>query len=120
MLVECLTIFGLIFAVVIVYLHADKRNYALATVPLLILPAANILSYAVSGSLSEVLSSDRFTVYAAINIIAVVVSSCLVGIMSAKFGKKSTRAAYVTMSLVFNVVLAAILVYNMFERIYRA
>ena len=119
MLVECLTIFGLIFAVVIVYLHAGKKDYALATVPLLVLPAANVLSYMLAGRISNLLPMDRFATYTAINVFAVVVSSCLVGIMSGKFGKKTTRAAYITMSLVFNVLLAAILVHNMYEIVYK-
>ena len=119
MLVECLTILGLIFAVGVVYLHAGKKDYAFATIPLLVLPAANVLSYILSGRISNVVPMDMFTVYTAINIFAVVVSSCLVGIMSGKFGKKSTRAAYITMSLVFNILLAAILVYNMFDIAYK-
>ncbi|MCH5192324.1 MAG: hypothetical protein J1F11_00075 [Oscillospiraceae bacterium] len=119
MIVECLTIFGLIFAVVVVYLHAGRKDHAFATVPLLVLPAANVLSYMLSGRLSNMLPMDMFTVYTAINVFAVVVSSCLVGIMSAKFGKRSTRAAYITMSLVFNVMLAAILVYNMYGIVYK-
>ncbi len=107
MLIECAAIFLLISAVSFMYVRAKKKNYALATVPLLILPLANILPM------------DKFTVYAAINIVAVVISSCLVGVMSYKFPKRSTKTAYVIMSLIFNIALAAILVYNMFETLYR-
>ncbi|MCM1328350.1 MAG: hypothetical protein NC253_02830 [Ruminococcus sp.] len=119
MVVECVTIFGLIFVVAVMYIRAKKRNYALATVPLLILPAANVLAYAFSGGIAGLLSIDRFIAYSAIDIVAAVVSSCLVGLMSGKFGKKSVRGAYIAMSLIFNIVLAAILIYNMFEDIYR-
>lgn len=119
MVVECLTIFGLIFVVVIMYIRAKKKHYALATVPLLILPAANVLAYAFSGGISEVLSIDRFIAYSAINVVAAVVSSCLVGLMSGKFSRKAVRGAYIAMSLIFNIVLAAILIYNMFESLYR-
>ena len=119
MLVECLTIFGLIFAVGVVYLHAGKKDHAFATIPLLVLPAANVLSYILAGRISNIVPMDMFTVYTAINVVAVVVSSCIVGIMSGKFGKKSTRAAYITMSLVFNIMLAAILVYNMYGIVYK-
>lgn len=120
MIVESFAIAALIFVVVILYLRSGKRDYAFATIPFLILPLANVLSYMVSGRLAGVLPADRFTVYAAIDVVAVVISSCLVGAMSGKFGKKSTRAAYMTMSLIFNIVLAAILIFDMFERIYRA
>lgn len=119
MLVECAAIFCLIFVVVIMYMRAKKKDYALATIPLLVLPFINILAYMSSGKLSAMLPMDKFTVYSALNIVAVVVSSCLVGVMSSKFKKKSTKTVYVVMSLIFNIVLAAILVYNMFELLYR-
>lgn len=119
MLIECAAIFLLILVVAIMYVRAKKKDYAMATVPLLVLPAVNMLDYAVSGKLSFVLPMDEFTVYTAINIIAVIVSSFLVGVMSAKFKRKATKAAYVSMSLIFNIILAAILIYNMFKLMYR-
>ncbi len=119
MLVECIAIFCLIFVVVIMYIRADKKDYAFATIPLLVLPLVNILSYLLSKQISAQLPTDEFTTYSALNIIAVVVSSCLVGIMSNKFKKRPTRIAYIIMSLIFNIVLAAILVYNMYVMLYK-
>ncbi len=78
MLIECTAIALLIFMVALMYVRARKRDHALATIPLLILPLANILAYTISDNLSHVLPMDKFTVYAAMNIVAVVVSSCLV------------------------------------------
>lgn len=119
MIVECLVITGLIFVVAMAYMRSKKRHFALATLPLLILPLANVISYFAADNLAIHLPMDMFTVYAAINIISALVSSCFVGIMSGKFSRKSTKAAYVFMSLVFNIALAAILTYNMFEAVYR-
>ncbi len=119
MLIECTAIALLISMVALMYVRAQKRDHALATIPMLILPLANILAYTVSDNLSHILPMDEFTVYAAMNIVAVVVSSCLVGVMSYKFSKKSTKTVYIVMSLIFNITLAAILVYNMFEALYR-
>lgn len=118
MIFECAAIFCLIFVVAIMYIHSHKKDYALATIPLLILPLINVLSYLLSGKISSLLPMDKFTVYAAINIIAVIASSCTVGIMSAKFKRKATKTAYIAMSLIFNIVLAAILIYNMFQTLY--
>lgn len=118
MIFECAAIFCLIFVVVIMYIRSHKKDYALATVPLLILPLVNVLSYLLSGKISLLLPMDKFTVYAAINIIAVIASSCTVGIMSSKFKRKATKSAYIVMSLIFNIVLAAILIYNMFQILY--
>ncbi len=114
MVVECLVIFGLILVVIVSCIRAKKKRYALATVPLLILPLTNVAAYFVSGGLAGLLPMDKFTVYTAINVISALVSSCLVGMMSQKLLKKSSRAAYVIMSLIFNIVLAAILIYNMY------
>ena len=119
MLVECTAIFCLIFVVVIMYIRSHRKDYALATVPLLVLPLINILAYLSSGKLSALLPMDKFTVYAVLNIVAVIVSSCLVGVMSVKFKRRSTRIAYIIMSLIFNILLAAILIYNMFQMLYR-
>lgn len=119
MIVECFVMCGLILVVIIAYMRAKRKNYAFATIPLLILPLANVVSYFVSGELAGFLPADKFTVYAAIDIVSAFVSCCFVGIMSSKFSRKSTRAAYVFMSLVFNIVLAAILTYNMFMTVYR-
>ncbi len=119
MWLECSAIFCLIFVVAMMYIRSDKKDYAFATIPLLVLPAINVLAYLSSGKLSLMLPMDKFTVYAALNIIAVIISSCLVGIMSVKFRKKSNRVAYVVMSLIFNIILAAILIYNMFQTLYR-
>ena len=101
------------------YIRSGKKDYAFATIPLLVLPAVNVLAYLASGKLSALLPMDKFTVYTALNIIAVIVSSCLVGIMSVKFKKKSNRMAYIVMSLIFNIILAAIVIYNMFQMLYR-
>ncbi len=119
MWLECSAIFCLIFVVVLMYIRSEKKDYAFATIPLLVLPGVNVIAYLLSGKLSIVLPMDEFTVYAALNIIAVIVSSCLVGVMSAKFKKKFNRTAYIIMSLVFNILLAAILIYNMFQMLYR-
>ena len=117
MLAESLTIFLIIFLVAVLYLRT-KKSYALATVPLLILSFANITACLTSGELTKFLPMDKFTVYCAINLFAVILSSFFVGLWSNKFSKKSTRALYVTMSLIFNIVLAAILINNMYIAIY--
>lgn len=118
MLVECAAIFCLIFVVAITYIRDHRKDYAFATIPLLILPMVNIIAYLSSEKISSWLPMDKFTTYSAINIVAVIVSSCLVGIMSVKFRKRATRSAYIAMSLIFNIVLAAILIYNMFDLLY--
>ena len=112
MLVESMVIFGLIFAVAVIYLRRKKARYAVATVPLLLLPFMNIIANFLGDKLSNLLKMEYFVVYSFLNLLAVVISCLIIGICSVKFSRKSTRVAYVAMSLIFNIALASILIFN--------
>ncbi len=117
MIAESVAMLLVISLVAVLYLRS-RKNYALATIPLLILPIANIAANLLTAKIILIIPADFFTVYSAIIVIAAVLSGFVAGMSSNKFKKKSTRALYVSMSLIFNITLAAILVYNMFISIY--
>ena len=117
MIVECLVIFGIILAIMVIFLRTNK-DHAIETVPLLILPGVNILAYFFSEALSRILPYDHFIVFVLLNVLAVIVSSVLVGIFSLKLNSKSNKIAYVSMCMIFNVVLASILIQNMYSFYY--
>ncbi len=118
MIAESVAILLVISAVAALYLRS-KKEYAAATVPLLILPFANIAANLTSNTITHFIPAEFFTVYSSILIIAAVISSFFVGLSAEKFKSKRIRALYVSMSLIFNIMLAAILIYNMFIFIYR-
>lgn len=111
MLLESSAILAIIFSTFIISFKV-KRKYALAMVPLLIPPVANILAYFFSQSVANAFQCKSFTAYIGINIIAVVISSVLVGVNSLKFKTKANRYSYLIMSIVFNVVLVIIYMVN--------
>ena len=114
MIVECLVIFAIIFAILIIFLRTNKEH-AFETVPLLILPGTNILANFFSDVISRFLPFDPFIICAVLNIIAVIVSSLLVGICSLKFKTKSNKITYASMCIIFNIVLASILIVNLYS-----
>ncbi|MEG0614768.1 MAG: hypothetical protein RR540_03350 [Oscillospiraceae bacterium] len=114
MLLENLVIFGIIFAIMIIYLRT-KREYAIAVAPLLTLPAVNIIVYFVTNSIVTV--TPFFHII--FNIIAVVLSSAAVGFCSVKFKTKSAKLAYVGMCIAFNLLLAIIILENLYGYLLR-
>ena len=117
MIIEYLVIFAIMLVLVIIYSKNNKK-YAIATIPLLVLPGTNILAYLFSDPIASIIPFEHITVYTVMNLLAVMVSTLLVGIWSAKFKRRSTKIGYITMCLLFNVILALIFVYNQYIIIY--
>ena len=113
MIMECIVIFGIILAIMVIFLRTN-RDHAIQTVPLLILPGANILAYFFAETLSRLVPLDHFIIFIILNIIAVIVSSILAGIFSVRFKGKPSRITYIAMCIIFNVVLASILIQNLY------
>lgn len=113
MIIECFSISAIIFAISVIFLRARKKDYALATIPLIILPLANVVAAFFAKAIAEITPSDLMSTYMFINIAAAAVSCAFVGIMTMKFKKKSTRVAYMGLTTIFNVVLVVILIQNM-------
>lgn len=111
MIVECISIFSIIFAIMVIFLRTN-RDHAIETIPLLILPGVNILDYLFSETLSTLIPVNPFMMYVILNIIAVIVSSVFVWIFSRRFKRKNTRISYLAMCIIFNVILASILIKN--------
>lgn len=114
MIMECFVIFTIILAITIIFIRTNK-DHALQAVPLLILPGVNILGYFFSQSLSRLLPLDHFSVYVIMTIAAVIVSGILSGIFSARFKTKPSKVTYIAMCIIFNIVLASILVQNLYQ-----
>lgn len=113
MVAECFII-AVIIGAMALFCYRNKRDHAIAIIPLLVLPVVNIVGYYLADKLAIIIPFDTFTTYCIVDLLAVIVSSFLVGLWSTRFTKKSTKTAYVTISLIFNVVFAGILIYNMF------
>ena len=117
MFFESLAITGIIIAIAIMYMRTQRKSYALATLPLALLPATNALLAWTSKYIEKVLPFDRITIWMTINVTAAIVSCLLIGIFAQKLKRKYTKLTYMAMSVIFNVVLLMILLANAMENV---
>lgn len=115
MAIECGIIAG-IFAVMAIGFFVKKRNlWALATLPLALVPLVEFLLDFVFESAISV----ELTPYVRIIglLIAVAVSCVWIGFVSVGMKSRSKRFTYLGTTYVFNVLLAAILIYNILSEL---
>lgn len=110
MVVECLAITIIILAISVLYLRTRRKQYALATIPLVLLPASNVMLAWAARYAERVLPFSRASIAIAIFASAALVSCVMAGVFSSHLTKKYTRASYLFMSIVFNVILLMILI----------
>jgi len=110
-ILESIVIFSIIFCLV-VFSFRSKKKYALSMIPLLIPTGANIISYFFASKISLITPFSDFFTYALINILAVIVSGVLIGIFSTKFSSKTNKLSYLTMCILFNIILVMIFIIN--------
>lgn len=109
MIIECLVIIGIIFAITVIFLRT-RKEHAVMTVPLMIIPFANLMAQLLAAPIASLLPLDTFIVSVLLNIIAVVISSLMIGVLSFRFKKRSNKIAYAFPTILFNVLLAMILI----------
>ena len=110
MAVECGIIAG-VFAVMAIGFFIKKRKlWALATLPLTIVPLAEFLLVLV---IAPDMSADMTPYVRILGLLIGVAVSCVwIGFISGGIKSKSKRFTYLGTTYVFNVLLAAILIYN--------
>lgn len=113
MIIECLAILGIIFAITVIFLRT-RKEHAIMTVPLMILPVANLMAELFADWLAAILPLDSFLVIVLLNVIAVVISSLMIGVLSFRFKKRSNKIAYAFPTILFNVLLAIILIQHFY------
>lgn len=122
MVLECLAIFGIIFAVMMICIfkkdEENDRKNAKLMIPLLILPGAHVIAFYGSEWISMILPLDYFLVYLLLDTIALVVSGTLVGNFSKYIELKWNRIAYAVIALIYNLVLSYFLMYELLLRLY--
>lgn len=118
MLTESIIIFFIIAFIAAGY-AATKKKYAVATIPLVILPAANIAAYFICGPLAAVIPAPPFVLYTVLIVLALTATAITVSFISMKFRSKRIRAVYTGISVAFEAILACIFIYDMFCMIYR-
>lgn len=117
MIVECVTITILLVAIFFVFLRGHKPHSALSTVPLGLVPVLHLLGNPLSRWLSSLLGVSRLSVYVAIDIAAFALFVFVAVVVLGNFNSKRTKATYLIATGLFELVLTAILVSDLFTRL---
>ena len=117
MAIECGVIAGVFLLLVLIYFKRDHKEWAIATLPLVLLPLSDFIIEMVLIKIFKV----NVTAFAAILVlvIAVAASAAWIGAASAALRanhSKRTAATFIGISNVFNIALAAILISNILSR----
>lgn len=112
MLVECVSIILVILMVAFIFLRARRKDYAITTLPLLVLPLMHILSLVLAEHLSGMFSLNAQEITVAIDATALVISCTVLGFFSSRIPSRKARNAYLVICGVFVVILTWVLIAN--------
>lgn len=112
--IECAVISGLFVIFIAVFLYTKRKQWALATLPLLLVPLTDVT---IEYLLKKVFNVD-VTVFGGILalVIAVAVSAAWVGFFAGHLDHKRYKATYISITNLFNVALAAIIISNILSK----
>ncbi len=110
MAIECGVITALFAVIVIVFFRRKRKFWALATLPLMLVPFTNfVMEFLVVGTFGAQIGPFGKTLAL---IIAVAISCVWIGAVAGGMKNNKKRVTYVGITNVFNVLLAAILAHN--------
>ena len=108
MLVESIVIIFVVLSVGVAYIRAKKREYAIAIIPITILPLGNVAAVLTAGTIAKFLAVEQQAVAMTTIVIALSISCIATALMSHNISSKSARRAYMIVCGSFLVILALI------------
>ncbi|MCM1164969.1 MAG: hypothetical protein NC299_04125 [Lachnospiraceae bacterium] len=110
MAIECGAITGVFLLFVLIFLRTKRKEWALATLPLTLVPLADFVLELIVVRMMKV----EVTAFAGILVlvVAVAASAAWIGAAAGTLRHKRTKASYIGISNAFNIALAAILIYD--------
>jgi len=108
MSIECGAITGIFLLFVLIFYKSKRKEWALATLPLMLVPFTDFVLELIVVRMLKV----EVTAFGGILalVIAVAISAAWVGASAGLLKHKRTKATYIGISNAFNIVLAAILI----------
>ena len=105
---ECIAITGIFILIVIIFFRSKRKEWAIATLPLTLVPLTDVVLELVLARIFKV----EITAFGGILalVIAVAASAAWVGAAAGTLKHKRTKATYIGISNAFNIALAAILI----------
>ena len=112
MLFACWAIVIVLALMFVVFMRAHKKDYALAIIPLVILPLAHIFSRLLANALDNILPLTGVELQVAIDMTAGLVSCLLIGLTGRRIQEKRTRLMFSLCCSGFIIILALVFVVN--------
>lgn len=113
MAIECGVITGILIAFSIIFFKTKHKEWAFATLPLTLVPFTEFVMVVLFVDVFEMSVSIYWGVFALMA--AVAISCAWIGFVSNLLKSRRTRLTYIGISNAFNVLLAAILIYNILD-----
>lgn len=112
MVVECICIILIIFLMGVVFLRAHRKDYAMTTLPLLILPLLHLLGLLLVHPITDVVSLDKNGVIIAFDALALVISCTALGFFSHQIKLRRARILYMLCCGTFVTILTWVFILN--------
>lgn len=112
MLFACWAIVIVLLAMVVVFKRAKKKDYALAVLPLTLVPFAHIISGVISRFLDSLIFLSFTQIRVLIDLTAALFSCLLLGFSSRGIPEKRNRRLFTIFCAGFTILLIWVLVYN--------
>lgn len=109
MVVESISIIVIFLVMIFIFLRAGKKSYAIATAPLLLVPAFQIVASVLNKLIDKNVSMEMKTL---ILIVGLAVSLVLIGVISSILKDKKSRLIYILLCGGFSTTLAIIFIYH--------
>ena len=114
MLFACWSIVVVIVAMFIIFMRAHKKDYALAIMPLVIVPLMHIFSAILSKLLVDIFPLKDYEIRVLLDLTAALVTCLLLGLSSRQIAEKRTRNALFVCCSGFIIILSIVLIVNIF------
>lgn len=112
MVFESLAIIGIVLAMSFLFIRTKKRDYCIATLPLLIQPAMQIISIPAINIVSSFSAVRPLVISSCITFIALIAESVLIGLASNLLASRKQKTSYIIICGAFALVLAMIFILN--------
>lgn len=114
MLFACWAIVIVLVAVSIIFMRAKKREYAVAVLPLAIVPFVHIFSAWLANRLNGIIALHAVEIQIVLDVTAALIACVLTGYFARKITHTRTRMGFTLSCAGFTIILALALVINIF------
>jgi len=112
MKVECVAIVFVVLGIAFTFLRANRPNYAVSVLPLLLVPLAHLGSNPVARLLIKMTGLSTLEARVLFDVFALILACILFSLLSTSISSKKSRTVFVFCCGLFSLILTGILILN--------